>query len=421
MCCQPSEAYLTLYLKTVNHLTTEQLDNDVWPYDTYGSFAFLLPVGVLAEVAGYKVAIMSGLLCRELTRVLLLWASSVDAMAGMQLTYACATASNTVYFAYVYMCVPQEYFVRVTALIHMAYYAGNALGSLLGQILYSYAGFDDHLEGLFYLSWGFTTIGLIVFLLGFPPQIRESPPSLAATLLNKGWKLLFDTLREMYSDSAVLVWSAWWLMGLGSHSMIANYYQTQFCDVDPSIGSSLGYVEAIMMLLSAFASMLPSVIPPSALIRLSIPVILSSSLALSFAYYAATVWQQTIYYVYGFNIFAISLFSFQYATGSAVIASQITEHRYAILFTANSFVSYGLSTIIQQVGQHKALSTSDYFRIAAVQQLVAVLLVILVMLVIRGGHCNLIMNSKQGSDEELEEQCRGLGYHRYESVVPTSS
>ena len=69
-----------MYLKTVNHLTTEQLDNDVWPYDTYGSFAFLLPVGVLAEVAGYKVAIMSGLLCRELTRVLLLWASSVDAM-----------------------------------------------------------------------------------------------------------------------------------------------------------------------------------------------------------------------------------------------------------------------------------------------------------------------------------------------------
>lgn len=379
--CQPSEAYLTHYLKTVKKLSSEQLDDDVWPYDTYGSFAFLLPVGVLCEVAGYKVAIGAGLICRELTRIVLIWGTSIEAMATMQLTYAGATAANTVYFAYVYMCVAPEQFVYVTSFIHMAYYSGNAIGSLLGQLLYSYTAINTHLVGLFYVSWGFTTIGFAVFLLFFPSPIRTAPPSLVATWCNDGINALLHSLHEMYSDFVVLLWSAWWVMALGSHAMIANYYQTQFSEIDPSIGDSLGYVECVMMLLSSLASLLPALVPTTTMVSLSVPAIFSSSVLLSFLYFASTIWQSSVYYSYTFNILAISLYSCQYAAGSAVIAHQIVGYRYAILFTANSFVSFAISTVIQQVAQNDEMNTNGYFRIAAAQQLVVVLLLLLIITV----------------------------------------
>lgn len=405
--CQPSEAYLTHYLIHVKNLSPEQLDNDVWPYDTYGSFAFLLPIGVLAEVCGYRVAIGAGLLCREATRLLLLFTNGVTPMALMQLTYAGATAANTVYFAYVYMSVSPKQYLSVTCWIHMSYYLGNALGSLLGQMLYSYSGFDSHLDGLFYLSWGFTSVGFTIFVLFFPPAVRPAPPSLVSVVLDSGLPSLLQELRAMYSPKTIQLWSAWWLMGLGSHQMIGNYYQTQFSQIDPDCADTLGYVEAIMMLLSAIAATLPSFFAPL-LNQHSTLLIVASSLVIGFLYYASTVWQSSVYYSYGFNITAISLYSFQYAAGSAVIATWVPSGRYAILFTANSFVSYGISTITQQVGSHKHLSTSAYYYFATGQQLV----------VVAGVAVVLVGWWLVGDDED--EECKDLDYRAYTEMCDSS-
>lgn len=403
--CQPSEAYLTTYLKHDKHLTSNQLDNQVWPYDTYGSFAFLLPIGALAEVAGYRVAIGVGLVCRELTRVLLLFFDGVHAMAAMQLTYAGATAANTIYFAYVYMCVAPDQFIQVTSYIHMAYYLGNALGSLLGQILYTYAHL---LKGLFFVSWGFTTLGLAVFLLWFPAPSRAPPASLIAVLRTDGLRGLLETLRIMYSEYYVLAWSGWWIVGLGSHQMIANYYQTQFLSIDEHCESSLGYVEAVMMVFSAAAAMIPRLCSQW-LVVYSVPVILGTSLAMAFLYYGATAWQAHLMYSYSFNTAALSLYSFQYAAGSSVIATQVVSARYAILFTVNSFVSYGISTIVQQVGAQHGLSTTDYYIIASIEQLAAVVLVLAVVI-------GYLVVSKGHSENQHETDLSYLPYHEYTSL-----
>jgi len=380
--CQPSEAYISHYLKHVKHLTSKQLDNDVWPYDTYGSFAFLIPIGLLAEGCGYRVAICVGLVCRMATRTLLLYTGSVETMALMQLTYAGATAANTIYFAYVYMVVPPAHYLKVTGFIHMAYHLGNSLGSLLGQMLYSYAGFDTNLDGLFYLSWGFTTLGFVIFLAFFPAPLFAAPTSLVSVLLKDGPVRMLDELKDMYSSMPVLLWSGWWLSGLGSHQMIGNYTQTQYSDIDPDGADTLGYVAAVMALFSAAGSMAPSYVSKH-LISSTFSVIIVSSLAVGFLYYASTLWQASVYHSYGFNIGAASLYSFQYAAASAVIASQISSGRYAILFTANSFISYGISTIVQQVASHQELSTSGYYYIAAVQQLLIVAMILALVLVSR--------------------------------------
>ena len=132
--CQPSEPFLSQYLVEDKNLTTAQLDSRVWPVDTYGAFLFMLPAGVLAESIGYRRVILLGLLCREATRLLLLFGEGVPAMAFMQLTYAAATCVNTVYWAYVYMALPPSCFGRGTAVVMSAWHGGNVLGSLVGQV-----------------------------------------------------------------------------------------------------------------------------------------------------------------------------------------------------------------------------------------------------------------------------------------------
>ena len=211
--CQPSEPFLTRFLVENKGLTTQQLDDDVWPWDTYGSFAFLLPVGLLADALGYRTVIFAGLLCRECTRVLLVFGSGVNAMATMQVTYAGATAANTVYFAYVYQVVPRPDFQLATGVVVAAYHLGNACGSALCQLLSASFEIESHLASLFFVSWGFTTLGLACFLCMPPPLRPANAEPLAKLLLQEGFGALLCEVRQVWQSPAGMVWSVWWLGG----------------------------------------------------------------------------------------------------------------------------------------------------------------------------------------------------------------
>ena len=181
--CQPSEPFLTKYLETDKNLTEAQLDNEVWPYDSYGSFLFLPLVGLLADGVGYRSTILLGLLARQGTRVLLLFGQGVRLMAVMQVTYALATSVNTVYLAYAFVVVEPKVFPLAAAAMHAASHAGNFFGSVTGQLLVSYAGVGSDLRVLFYLSWAFSSAGLACFFLLLPRPLHRQPPSVLWPLL----------------------------------------------------------------------------------------------------------------------------------------------------------------------------------------------------------------------------------------------
>ena len=52
MNCMPSEPFLSKYLIENKNLTKEELNTNVWPVDTYGSFIFLIPIIIIAESIG---------------------------------------------------------------------------------------------------------------------------------------------------------------------------------------------------------------------------------------------------------------------------------------------------------------------------------------------------------------------------------
>jgi hypothetical protein len=87
--CQPSEPFLSDYLQTAKGLSEQDLDDIVWPADTYASFAFLLPVGFLAESWGYARTVALGLVCREATRIVLIFADGLGWMVFMQVSLVC--------------------------------------------------------------------------------------------------------------------------------------------------------------------------------------------------------------------------------------------------------------------------------------------------------------------------------------------
>ena len=256
--CKPSEAFLSVYLTQPvaeggKGLSSAQLNEQVWPYDTYGAFAFMLPAGYLAEVLGYRAVILLGLLCREATRALLLFGEGVGCMAAMQLTYAASGAALVCFFAYVLTAVAPELRPAATASTLVALHGGNVLGSLLGSALRPHVP----LRALFYLSWAATSLGMLGFAL-LPPSIHAAPPSIAALLRRRGPRAVVAELRELFAPSRVRLWLLWWALGYASHHVLGNYLQMQLMQhATQAQHAAYGYVEAGLegaMMLGALGS-----------------------------------------------------------------------------------------------------------------------------------------------------------------------
>jgi len=98
----------------VKDISEADLDTYVWPSDTYASLVFLLPLGAVAEVVGYRAVIFAGLICRQLTRVVLIYGEGLHLMVLMQVTYAAASGANTIIYALVYTLVGRDEFARST-------------------------------------------------------------------------------------------------------------------------------------------------------------------------------------------------------------------------------------------------------------------------------------------------------------------
>lgn len=68
-------------------ISEAQLDNLVWPVDTYASLALLLPIGILAEKLSYRAVIIFGLVNINVTWLLLIYGEGVWMMQVMQVIY----------------------------------------------------------------------------------------------------------------------------------------------------------------------------------------------------------------------------------------------------------------------------------------------------------------------------------------------
>lgn len=368
--CQPSEPFLTEYLLNVKGFTQEELATNVWPWATFGSFLFLLPFGLLAELVSARHVIMLGLLCREATRVLLIWGQSIQEMQLVELAYAGGVAAQAIYFAYIYAAAPPEQHARLTSLVHAAYHAGNVVGALGAEALVN-GSVDSSWRGagltkLFYLSWAFTTCGLVAFA-ALPPPRHDLPDSLAARLARDGRSAACRSACSLWETLTARRWLLWYALAGGGAAVVGNYFQLLLANTGAA-HIAYGLLEAGVEA-GAVVGALAAMRLEGCVRRHPVAFLAASSLlrggALALAALVATPGAGTAT-PFALNIFAATVYGLQQAAGCAQLAASARGlGQYALLFSANSLVANGAACVLGWAGALAGWNASRFFYAAA--------------------------------------------------------
>ncbi|XP_051253208.1 thiamine transporter 2 [Dicentrarchus labrax] len=136
---KPLEPFIIPYLTGPDkNLTTEQVNNQIFPVWTYSYLAVLVPVFLLTDWLRYKPVVVFQCVSLFITTAMLLWMESVPAMQAMQFFYGVVTASEVAYFSYIYSVVDVKRYRKATSYCRSIQLLGYTVGSVLGQLLVSF-------------------------------------------------------------------------------------------------------------------------------------------------------------------------------------------------------------------------------------------------------------------------------------------
>uniref|UniRef100_A0A3B5MBJ2 Solute carrier family 19 member 3a n=1 Tax=Xiphophorus couchianus TaxID=32473 RepID=A0A3B5MBJ2_9TELE len=302
---KPLEPFLIPFLTGPDkNLTTEQVNNQIFPVWTYSYLSVLVPVFLLTDWLRYKPVVVFQCVMLFITTALLRWTESVPAMQAMQFCYGVVTASDVAYFSYIYSVVDLKRYRKATSYSRSVQLLGYTVGSVLGQLLVSFNLMSYNNILVFTLV--LTAIALVASCLLPMPQrsmffhrkhsgqraseegakrhrggsedeehdSQTSNTSLGDRGDKKGQGVkededseeikgaascsqvvlqLWRDFRQCYSSRQLLYWSVWWAMATCGYNQTVNYVQVLWEHVQPSQNFSIynGGVEAASNLLSA--------------------------------------------------------------------------------------------------------------------------------------------------------------------------
>ena len=245
---KPSEAFLTSYL-TAKHpqgknFSLSSINDDVYPIWTYSYLVSAFFVFLFTDFMRYNPIILVETLSYLLTRVLLIWGSSLLAMQLMQGVYGAATATEVGYYTYLYSAIPPKYYVALTGPIRAAVLLGRAVSSFTGQALYSTDTLDYY--GLNYFSLVGVCIATVLSLAlpwYFNCPCKKEKSSGYANIQDTDSEVILpetncvDAVREkvltqlrqfkkFYFTPSLLKWSLWWAFAMCGMLQVGNYVQS---------------------------------------------------------------------------------------------------------------------------------------------------------------------------------------------------
>ncbi|KAF6075908.1 solute carrier family 19 member 2 [Phyllostomus discolor] len=398
---RPSEPFLTPYLLGPDkNLTEREVFNEIYPVWTYSYLVLLFPVFLATDYLRYKPVILLQGLSLIVTWFMLLYAQGLLAVQFLEFSYGTATATEIAYYSYIYSVVDLSRYQKVTSYSRTATLVGFTVGSVLGQILVSVAGwslfslnvisltcvsvafavawflpmpqkslFFHHVHptrqgvnGIKVQNGGVTQNGGIVndtvashHLPGWedaeskiplraeePPTEEPGPPADRLLVL----KVLWSDFLVCYSSRPLLCWSVWWALSTCGYFQVINYAQGLWEQVMPSRHAAVynGGVEAVSTLLGAVAVFAVGYIkiPWSTWGEMTLSLF---SLLIAAAVYtmdtAGSIWVCYASYVVFRIIYMllITIATFQ-------IASNLSMERYALVFGVNTFIALALQTLL---------------------------------------------------------------------------
>uniref|UniRef100_A0A3Q1HDV0 Solute carrier family 19 member 3a n=1 Tax=Anabas testudineus TaxID=64144 RepID=A0A3Q1HDV0_ANATE len=352
---KPLEPFLIPFLTgSDKNLTTEQVNNQIFPVWTYSYLSVLVPVFLLTDWVRYKPVVVFQAITLFVTTAMLLWANGVPAMQAMQFFYGVVTASEVAYFSYIYSVIDLKRYRKATSYSRSIQLLGYTVGSVLGQLLVSLNLMSYRNMLVFTLV--LTGIALLTScLLPMPQQsmffhrkhtrqttttegieshadgtvdatertIRSKVSLEETTDINVEKKScgqvlvqLWRDFRQCYSSRQLIYWSVWWALATCGYNQTVNY-----------VFSGLGAVALFLMT------------------------------------FIGNIW---VCYT-GYIVFKC-LYMMLITIAMYQIAADLSMERYALVFGANNFGALVLQTIITSVvvdSRGLALSIIPQFTIYA--------------------------------------------------------
>ncbi|KAI8519399.1 hypothetical protein Bbelb_026560 [Branchiostoma belcheri] len=136
---RPAVPFLTPFLRSdLKNYTAEEVNNEIYPILSYSWMASLFLVLLIADFVRYKPVLVVGGASYVATSVLWLWGERLEVMQIAQVVYGLATATETVYFSYIYVIVEDDYYQKATGYVRCTTLLGQFLASTISQIVISF-------------------------------------------------------------------------------------------------------------------------------------------------------------------------------------------------------------------------------------------------------------------------------------------
>ncbi|KAM9318652.1 thiamine transporter 1 [Pholidichthys leucotaenia] len=384
---KPLEPFLIPFMTGPDkNLTSEQVNNQIFPVWTYSYLCVLVPVFLLTDWLRYKPVVVYQCVMLFITTALLLWTNSVPAMQATQFTYGMVTASDVAYFSYIYSVIDLEKYRRATSYCRSVQLLGYTVGSVLGQLMVSFDLMSY--SNILVFTLVLTSIALFTsFLLPMPQQsmffhrrrtplkdredetvekrgtkndaeerekekgpiAEDSEESVGAQSCVQVLLRLWRDFLQCYSSRQLLYWSVWWAMATCGYNQTVNYVQVLWEHVQPSQNFSIynGGVEAASNLLSAATAY--GIGFTAVRWEQWGELALGGFSGLEAASLFLMTFIGNIWVCYcGYVIFKC-LYMLLITIAMFQIATDLSMERYALVFGANTFGALALQTVITSI------------------------------------------------------------------------
>ncbi|XP_044122854.1 thiamine transporter 1 isoform X2 [Neovison vison] len=387
---RPSEPFLTPYLLGPDkNLTEREVFNEIYPIWTYSYLVLLFPVFLATDYLRYKPVVLLQGFSLIVTWFMLLYAQGLLAIQFLEFFYGIATATEIAYYSYIYSVVDLNMYQKVTSYCRSATLVGFTVGSVLGQILVSVAGwslFSLNVISLTCVSVAFAVAWFLPMpqkslffhhvpstcqrMNGIKTQNGSIVTNTSASNHLPGWedieskiplnmeelepqpdrllvlKVLWNDFLMCYSSRPLLCWSVWWALSTCGYFQVVNYTQGLWEQVMPSRSAAIynGGVEAASTLLGAVAVFAVGYIKISWSTWGEMALSLFSLLIAASVYVMDTVHNIWVCYA-SYVIFRI-IYMLLITIATFQIAANLSMERYALVFGVNTFIALALQTLL---------------------------------------------------------------------------
>ncbi|EDW37832.1 GL19735 [Drosophila persimilis] len=356
---RPSEPYVTEYLAgDYGNLTSEQVYQNVYPFGTYSVLAQLVIVFLITDLVRYRPVIVLSAVAGIVLFALQIWCDTLRMLQVAQLFYGFFTAAEVAYYTYIYAKVDKERYQIVTGHTRAAILSGKFLGGLVAQILVSTDSMDY--GELYYISLTtqIISLGVSLVLPSVPRSLyfyaNDASPSptpggeekVPQFSLKRACRLLWYHLVSSYSNRIVLQWSVWWALATCGQIQVISYIQFLWKEVAPEHQSVYnGGVEALATLLGAVGAIVAGMLNSNK--RRSSYMLCNSICAAVLGGLLLYASQTTVLWVAYVNyVLFCAIFFFIITVAGAIVAENLVEDSFGLVFGINTLVGLMLQTIL---------------------------------------------------------------------------